>query len=76
MQRLYHIFRASGTRALIPALTGGVFRPIFYKKSKKEVENDFSQRILCSDGNCIGVINEQGVCNTCGKRYVPKPPNG
>jgi hypothetical protein len=31
MQRLYHIFRAFGTRALIPALTGGVFRPISYK---------------------------------------------
>jgi hypothetical protein len=34
MQRLYHIFRAFGTRALIPALTGGVFRPISYKKGR------------------------------------------
>ena len=39
------------------------------KKSKIEVEIDFSRRILCSYGNCIGVINEQGVCNTCGKPY-------
>jgi len=31
MQRLYHIFRAFGPRAFIPTLTGGVFRPIFYK---------------------------------------------
>lgn len=30
---------------------------------------DFSKRILCSDGNCIGVINEQGVCSECGKPY-------
>jgi hypothetical protein len=35
---------------------------------KQEVEEvDFSERKLCSDGNCIGVINEQGVCNICGK---------
>ena len=33
-------------------------------------EEDFSKRILCSDGNCIGVINEQGVCKVCGKPYA------
>jgi len=27
----------------------------------------FSERILCRDGNCIGIINERGVCNICGK---------
>jgi hypothetical protein len=31
---------------------------------------DFSSRVLCSDGNCIGVVNEQGVCKVCGKPYV------
>jgi hypothetical protein len=31
---------------------------------------DFSERVLCSDGTCIGVINEQGVCNECGKPYT------
>ena len=36
-----------------------------------ERETDFSERILCSDGNCIGVINERGVCNICGKPYAP-----
>ena len=30
-------------------------------------ETDFPERILCSDGNCIGIINERGVCNICGK---------
>ncbi|MGD9022153.1 MAG: hypothetical protein PVJ62_00080 [Deltaproteobacteria bacterium] len=30
---------------------------------------DFSERILCSDGSCIGVINEKGICNECGKPY-------
>lgn len=34
---------------------------------------DFSQRILCSDGNCIGVINEEGVCNICKKPYAGGP---
>ncbi|MFH1090869.1 MAG: hypothetical protein V1742_04790 [Pseudomonadota bacterium] len=27
---------------------------------------DLENRVLCSDGNCIGVINEQGVCCSCG----------
>ncbi len=34
---------------------------------------DFSKRILCSDGNCIGVVNEQGFCKVCGKPYQPGP---
>jgi len=33
---------------------------------------DFENRILCSDGTCIGVINEQGVCKVCGKPYTPE----
>jgi hypothetical protein len=36
---------------------------------KEKVEIDFSQRIPCSDGNCIGTINEKGVCNVCEKHY-------
>jgi hypothetical protein len=43
------------------------------RKRKKEGEADFSKRILCSDGNCIGVINEHGVCNICGKPYTEEP---
>jgi len=34
-------------------------------------EPDFSARVLCSDGTCIGVINEEGVCKVCGKPYSP-----
>jgi len=30
---------------------------------------DFSNRVLCSDGSCIGVVNEQGICKVCGKPY-------
>ena len=29
---------------------------------------DFDDRVTCSDGNCIGII-ENGVCNVCGKPY-------
>jgi hypothetical protein len=36
---------------------------------KEEGGDDFSERQLCSDGNCIGVINDQGVCNICGKPH-------
>lgn len=42
-------------------------------KSESEEEIDFSKRILCSDGTCIGVV-ENGVCKTCGKPYVPEAP--
>ncbi|MBW1859829.1 MAG: zinc ribbon domain-containing protein [Deltaproteobacteria bacterium] len=31
---------------------------------------DFSERTLCSDGACIGIINEKGICNECGKPYA------
>jgi len=37
---------------------------------KKTEEDDFSNRRLCSDGTCIGVINEKGACNICGKPYA------
>ncbi len=33
---------------------------------------DFSRRILCSDGTCIGVVNEKGICKVCGKPYTPE----
>jgi hypothetical protein len=35
---------------------------------------DFSTRILCSDGTCIGVINEKGFCKVCGKPYQAEKP--
>jgi hypothetical protein len=33
---------------------------------------DFSSRILCSDGTCIGVIDKKGICKVCGKPYNPE----
>jgi len=43
------------------------------ERPQREEETDFSGRRLCSDGNCIGVINEQEVCNVCGKPYAGEP---
>ena len=34
--------------------------------------DDFSDRILCSDGSCIGIIDEKGFCRECGKPYTPE----
>ena len=44
------------------------------KEEPREVgddEIDLSGRVLCSDGNCIGVV-ENGRCKLCGKPYVPE----
>lgn len=32
-------------------------------------EAALADRKLCSDGNCVGTINEKGICNVCGKPY-------
>jgi uncharacterized membrane protein len=53
-------------------------RPKKNKKVTKELTtkqvNEYSEeRILCSDGSCIGVINKKGVCNICGKPYSKEP---
>lgn len=32
-------------------------------------ETDWSQRTLCGDGNCTGVIGSNGKCSVCGKTY-------
>jgi hypothetical protein len=32
-----------------------------------EEDPDWETRILCSDGNCIGVIGSDGRCKECGK---------
>jgi hypothetical protein len=41
--------------------------------STQSEDVDFSERILCSDGTCIGVINKEGICNECGKPYMGEP---
>ena len=33
-------------------------------------DSDWRQRRLCSDGNCIGVIDSNGFCKECGKKAI------
>ncbi|ACY16671.1 hypothetical protein [Haliangium ochraceum] len=35
--------------------------------------DDFDERELCPDGACIGVLDAQGVCRSCGTRAQPAP---
>lgn len=35
--------------------------------------DDWDQRVLCSDGDCIGVIGPDGRCKECGKPYQEGP---
>ena len=37
-------------------------------------DSDWENRILCSDGNCIGVIGPDGHCKECGLKYEGKLP--
>jgi hypothetical protein len=39
------------------------------KKDFSVSDRDWDKRILCSDGNCIGVIGPDGLCKECGKKY-------
>lgn len=32
-------------------------------------DSDWEHRVLCSDGNCIGIIGPDGNCKECGKKY-------
>ncbi len=34
---------------------------------KAEQDDDWENRVLCSDGSCIGVIGADGKCRECGK---------
>ncbi|MDL2269418.1 hypothetical protein LJC71_09290 [Desulfosarcina sp. OttesenSCG-928-A07] len=37
-------------------------------------DDEWSRRILCSDGACIGVIGPDGQCKECGKAYTGDLP--
>ena len=42
------------------------------KKSRADLE--WENRVLCSDGNCIGIIGPDGNCKECGKPFEGKLP--
>jgi hypothetical protein len=37
-------------------------------------DDEWDRRVLCSDGNCIGIIGADGRCKTCGKSYEGELP--
>ncbi|MBN1932092.1 MAG: hypothetical protein JW786_10850 [Desulfobacterales bacterium] len=42
------------------------------EKNQTDVDqknDDWQNRVLCSDGNCIGVIGSDGRCKECGKPF-------
>ena len=42
---------------------------------KKSLDQEWENRVLCSDGNCIGVIGADGCCKECGKPYEGRLPD-
>lgn len=38
-------------------------------ETESELDSDWDNRVLCSDGNCIGVIGPDGRCKECGKPF-------
>lgn len=37
-------------------------------------DHDWDRRVLCSDGNCIGVVGSDGRCKVCGLPYEGELP--
>jgi hypothetical protein len=35
----------------------------------QELPPDLANRVLCPDGACIGILNDQGECSVCGLAY-------
>ena len=46
------------------------------KKKKSKADIEWENRILCSDGNCIGIIGPDGRCKECKKPYKGRLPEG
>lgn len=40
-------------------------------KKKTDLDLEWEKRTLCSDGNCIGVIGDDGRCKECGNPHDP-----
>ena len=49
-------------------------QPDQHKGSKPQKDMDWENRVLCSDGNCIGIIGLDGRCKECSKPYEGKLP--
>ena len=49
-------------------------KPILNDEEQSGNHDDWENRVLCSDGNCIGVIGADGHCKECGKPYEGELP--
>jgi hypothetical protein len=49
-------------------------KPNEKKQDSTYSETDWDNRILCEDGNCIGVIGPDGNCKECGRKYEGSLP--
>ena len=80
----------AATAATMPfaAYRNGDVNAAYYIDSLQELENivndtggeelkdiDWENRVLCSDGNCIGVIGPDGRCKECGQAYDGELPS-
>ena len=43
-------------------------------EAEGSMDNDWDQRVLCSDGNCIGIIGPDGRCKVCDKPWQQESP--
>lgn len=49
-------------------------RPEEFEGGQPGDDDDWEDRVLCSDGNCIGVIGSDGRCKECGKPHKDERP--
>jgi hypothetical protein len=71
----------SEASATLPAADKPVEKPVANESAPVQADDvpddsivddsDWDRRVLCSDGNCIGVIGPDGRCTECGKPYDP-----
>ena len=51
----------------LAAEAGEINAPNESPPDESPVDDDWENRVLCSDSNCIGVIGPDGKCKECGK---------
>lgn len=63
---------ASDSSAQPPSASASASTPEDLRTGSRSDASNWENRVLCSDGNCIGVIGRDGRCKECGKPYDPE----